>query len=228
MKEEKKEGRGKLDYVYIVQRLVTILAIVAAFFPAFSPSRITKLIDDTISLFTSGVSYSSLTDGASRALRMEWVDETVFVVVFIGSLILMLGICLAIAGGCMSLGNLRLQRLGLKFSFGGSLAEIVGVVFCYISYNMIQNSENVKRVKPVFPNGMILYAVFAIILLVTTLILMAVCLRQTRMRNLKWNQNISSSLCSFHLQHLLSYSATYHFGAGDMHSSITKPVELYQ
>ena len=36
MKEEKKEGRGKLDYVYIVQRLVTILAIVAAFFPAFS------------------------------------------------------------------------------------------------------------------------------------------------------------------------------------------------
>ena len=173
MKEEKKEGRGKLGYVYIVQRLVTILAIVAAFFPAFSPSRITKLIDDTISLFTSGVSYSSLTDGASRALRMEWVDETVFVVVFIGSLILMLGICLAIAGGCMSLGNLRLQRLGLKFSFGGSLAEIVGVVFCYISYNMIQNSENVKRVKPVFPNGMILYAVFAIILLVTTLILMA-------------------------------------------------------
>ena len=162
MKEEKKERRGTLDYVYIVQRLVTILAIVAAFFPAFSPSRITKLIDDTISLFTSGVSYSSLTDGASRALRMEWVDETVFVVVFIGSLVLMIGICLAIAGGCMSLGNLRLQRLGLKFSFGGSLAEIVGVVICYISYNMIQNSENVKRVKPVFPNGMILYEVFAI------------------------------------------------------------------
>ena len=45
MKEEKKERRGTLDYVYIVQRLVTILAIVAAFFPAFSPSRITKLID---------------------------------------------------------------------------------------------------------------------------------------------------------------------------------------
>ena len=43
MKEEKKERRGTLDYVYIVQRLVTILAIVAAFFPAFSPSRITKL-----------------------------------------------------------------------------------------------------------------------------------------------------------------------------------------
>ena len=48
MKEEKKERRGTLDYVYIVQRLVTILAIVAAFFPAFSPSRITKLIDDFI------------------------------------------------------------------------------------------------------------------------------------------------------------------------------------
>ena len=123
----------------------------------------------------------------------------------------------------MSLGNLRLQRLGLKFSFGGSLAEIVGVVICYISYNMIQNSENVKRVKPVFPNGMILYAVFAIILLVTTLILMAGMPKADK--NEKFEME---SKCSFHLQHLLSYSVIYHFGAGDMHSSITKPVELYQ
>ena len=45
MKEEKKERRGTLDYVYIVQRLVTILAIVAAFFPAFSPSRIDRRHD---------------------------------------------------------------------------------------------------------------------------------------------------------------------------------------
>ena len=82
MKEEKKERRGALDYVFVMQRLVIILAIVAAFFPAFSPSRVTKLIDGTISLFTSGVSYSSLTDGASRALRMGWVDESVFVIVF--------------------------------------------------------------------------------------------------------------------------------------------------
>ena len=173
MKEEKKERKGTLDYVYIVQRLITILAIVAAFFPAFSPSRITKLIDATISLFTSGVSYSSLTDGASRALRMGWVDESVFIVLFIGSLLLIVGICLAIAGGCMSLGNLRLQRFGLIFSLAGSVVQAVGVILCYVSYNMIQGSENVRRVKPIFPSGMIIYAVFAVILLVTTLILMA-------------------------------------------------------
>ena len=119
MKEEKKERRGALGYVFVVQRLVIILAIVAAFFPAFSPSRVTKLIDGTISLFTSGVSYSSLTDGASRALRMGWVDESVFVIVFIGSLLLIVGIILAIAGGCMSLGNLKLhvkQSFKLKVS----------------------------------------------------------------------------------------------------------------
>ena len=173
MKEEKKERRGTLDYVYIVQRLITILAIVAAFFPAFSPSRITKLIDATISLFTSGISYSSLTGGASRALRMGWVDDSVFIVLFLGSLLLIIGICLAIAGGCMSLGNLRLQRFGLIFSLAGSVVQMIGVTLCYVSYNMIQSSENVRRVKPIFPNGMILYAVFAIVLLITTLILMA-------------------------------------------------------
>ena len=137
MKEEKKERRGTLDYVYIVQRLVTILAIVAAFFPAFSPSRITKLIDDTISLFTSGVSYSSLTDGASRALRMEWVDETVFVVVFIGSLVLMIGICLAIAGGCMSLGNLRLQRhVRKRLSYSDSQEQVTLIWWHMVSSMM--------------------------------------------------------------------------------------------
>ena len=172
MKEEKKERRGALDYVFVMQRVVIILAIVAAFFPAFSPSRVTKLIDGTISLFTSGVSYSSLTDGASRALRMGWVDESVFVIVFIGSLLLIVGIALATAGGCMSLGNLKLQRFGLLFSLAGSVVQIVGIVLCYVSYNMVQNSENIRRVKPVFPSGMVLYIVFAVLLLITTLVLM--------------------------------------------------------
>lgn len=172
MKEEKKERRGALDYVFVMQRLVIILAIVAAFFPAFSPSRVTKLIDGTISLFTSGVSYSSLTDGASRALRMGWVDESVFVIVFIGSLLLIVGIALAIAGGCMSLGNLKLQRFGLVFSLAGSVVQIAGIVLCYVSYNMVQNSENIRRVKPVFPSGMVLYIVFAVLMLITTLVLM--------------------------------------------------------
>ena len=172
MKEEKKERRGALGYVFVMQRVVIILAIVAAFFPAFSPSRVTKLIDGTISLFTSGVSYSSLTDGASRALRMGWVDESVFVIVFIGSLLLIVGIALATAGGCMSLGNLKLQRFGLLFSLAGSVVQIVGIVLCYVSYNMVQNSENIRRVKPVFPSGMVLYIVFAVLLLITTLVLM--------------------------------------------------------
>ena len=104
---------------------------------------------------------------------MGWVDDSVFIVLFLGSLLLMIGICLAIAGGCMSLGNLRLQRFGLIFSLAGSVVQMIGVALCYVSYNMIQSSENVRRVKPIFPNGMILYAVFAIVLLITTLILMA-------------------------------------------------------
>ena len=103
---------------------------------------------------------------------MGWVDESVFVIVFIGSLLLIVGIALATAGGCMSLGNLKLQRFGLLFSLAGSVVQIVGIVLCYVSYNMVQNSENIRRVKPVFPSGMVLYIVFAVLLLITTLVLM--------------------------------------------------------
>ena len=105
MKEEKTGKKGALSGVYVVQRIATILAIAMAFFPVANPAKICKLVSSKISLFTSAVSYSSLTDDCARAFRMGWVSETVFVVAYIGASLVVLGIIVTGAAACMSLGN---------------------------------------------------------------------------------------------------------------------------
>ncbi len=171
MKEEKTEKRGLLGSLYVVQRVVVLLAVVAMFFPAFNPARVSGLISDNMSLFTSGISYSGLTDGCARAFRMGWVDESTFVILFIGALVTLLGLCANAAGGCMSVGNLKLQRLGIKFSVIGSLVQAAGLVLCYVSYVLVQDSERLKKVEPMFPKGLILYLIFTAVVLIVSIIL---------------------------------------------------------
>ena len=68
--------------LYAVQRVATLLLIVTAFFPAFSPVKVAGMISDNLSLFTASISYSSLTSEFGRAFRMKWVSESAFVVVY--------------------------------------------------------------------------------------------------------------------------------------------------
>ena len=113
MKEEKTEVKGALGNVYIVQRIATLVAVVAMFFPAFNPAKVCELVNENLSLFTSAISYSSLTSDCARAFRVGWIDESVFILLFVASIIMLLGIILAIAGGCMSVGNNKMQKTGL-------------------------------------------------------------------------------------------------------------------
>ncbi len=168
MKEEKTEVKGALGSVYIVQRIATLVAVVAMFFPAFNPAKISALVNENLSLFTSAISYSSLTSDCARAFRVGWIDESVFILLFVASIIMLLGVILAIAGGCMSVGNNKMQKTGLLFSMGGGLLTITGAVLCIVSYTMAQEAPKLERVKPELPSAVIIYiAVGAIILLLS-------------------------------------------------------------
>lgn len=171
MKEEKTEKRGALGGLYVIQRIVVVLAIVAAFFPNFSPTRVSVLISDKISLFTSAVSYSSLTADCKRAFRMGWVSETTFILLFIAALILVLGIVAGGIGGCMSVGNLKMQKTGLKFAIFGSIGQLVGVALCYVGYVMIQDTDRIDKVDPMFPSGIIIFGILAILALLLSIVL---------------------------------------------------------
>ncbi len=143
MIEEKTKKEVIADKVYYVQRIAAILAAALIFFPAASPSRICTMINKNLSLFTSGISYSSLTGEMGRAFTRGWLSQGTIMLLFAASLIMLLGIAAASAGGCMSLGNLKFKKLGNLFSLGGSAVQVLGLVLIYVSYLQIQASSNV-------------------------------------------------------------------------------------
>ena len=84
------EKPGKDSILYVFVRLLTLATVVLLFFPSLSPVNfITQAgqakIKGTASLFTSGISYSSLTSGLDRAFRMGWLNETYFYILFLES-----------------------------------------------------------------------------------------------------------------------------------------------
>lgn len=171
MKEEKIEKKGTLDSAYVVQRVIAIITIIMAFFPIANPAKISELVSGKISLFTSAISYSALTENFKRAFRMGWTDETYFYVLFVGALIAGIGLAALAAGVCMSLGNLKFQRLSLIFSMGGAIAEIVGYIICFVSYILIQDTTRLDKIQPEMPIGVFVFGGIALVFLILSIFL---------------------------------------------------------
>lgn len=171
--KDKENKKGAASGLYICQRIITILLIVGAFFPTFNPTRVAKMISSNVSLFTSAVSYNSLTSEFARAFRMNWVSESSFAVVMIASIILVIGIILLGVGACMSLGNLRMQKTGAQFTLGGSVAETLGLVVTVVSYMLVNSSTDptkANKILPQIPTAFYGYAVLTAIMLITAIV----------------------------------------------------------
>ncbi len=151
---------------YCVSRVVALLSVFMMFLPAINPGRFAGLISKNISLFTAGISYGSLVDGAGRAIRQGWVSESAFMIIFIGSLVMCLGIALSAAGACTSLGNMKLKNLSNIFSIIGAVVQLVGVVILFVAYNMVLNCARPEKVEPMFPIGFFIFAAVAAIQLI--------------------------------------------------------------
>ena len=158
--------------VYVLHRVFIILACAAMFYPGFNPGRITTEISRYASLFTSSISYSTLTENLTRALTNGWVQSSTFVLLMLSSLVILLGIVLAGCGGCMSLGNNLMRKRGLKFPLIGSLVMAAGLAGIYVAYLQIV-AANDKHVPANFPGGFWFFAVLTMLIFATTLVLMA-------------------------------------------------------
>ena len=169
------DKRGVGGILYAVQRVATLLLIVAAFFPAFNPVRICTMISDNLSLFTTAISYSSLTEEFTRAFRMNWVSEGAFVVAYIAALVMLVGLIALTAGGCMSVGNMKMQKTGLLISLGGAVVEAVGLVLAFVAYNQVVSTtmeSKLSSIGPKIPSGLYLYLVLTAAVLLITLIVL--------------------------------------------------------
>lgn len=175
MHEEKqlKSMKGRItDFLYYLYRIVIIIFAISLFIPSFNPARICGMVNGNMSLFTSGVSYSALTQSITRAVNRGWVQESTFVLLFISSLLSCLGIFSAVAAGCMSLGSFKLRRLGHYIVLIGTFVGYLGLGGALIAYNQVSKTSNTDWVQPMFPNGVyIIGAMFTIVLVLTIVLL---------------------------------------------------------
>lgn len=155
--------------IYYIQRVLIILAFMTMFFPTFNPGRISLKINKYCSLFTTGVSYNNVTENLKRAFKMGWVEESTFILLTISSLVVIIGILLCVAGGCMSLGNNKMRSRGAYFPLSGSVTMLVGLGGIYAAYSMVASTSNPNRVEPNFSGGFYYYGAVALLILLTSI-----------------------------------------------------------
>ncbi|MCQ2521560.1 MAG: ABC transporter permease subunit [Lachnospiraceae bacterium] len=157
--------------VFWVQRILCILGFFAMFFPEFSPSRIsTELISENMSLFTSATSYGRLVEYCDRFFRKGYISKLTFILLFAGSLLLMLGVVAASVGTCASLGNRKLKKRAMRISLCGSIGVIAGLGGIILAYTQLLASSKADKIGVTFPMGIIIFGVFAVLNLLVTII----------------------------------------------------------
>ena len=164
------ENSKKVRIPYMCMRILTLVTLALLFFPSVSPVNfITQSgqakIKGTASLFTSGVSYSSLTSGLERAFDKGWLDESYFVMLFISCIVILVGIALAGVGMCMSLGNLKMKNVGNRPLLAGVIALAAGVAGVFVTYNLIESTMNTAKITTEFPSGLPVFIVLATLML---------------------------------------------------------------
>lgn len=162
------------DVLYWVLRTAIIANLVMLFFPAFNPARLSGMINKNLSLFSCGISYDSIVANFGRALRQGWVLESTFKTLSALSAVVILAIALAAAGGCMSLGNRRLKKLGCAFTLCGGAVELVAILGINGLYDDIveqaRAADKVKNVAPQLPNVNTFFLILAIVFMAISVI----------------------------------------------------------
>ncbi len=160
-------GAQSCKILYWVSRALLMAFALLLFLPSASPTHIIlksgqATIKGTASLFTSGISYGTLTDSLGRAFDKGWLNETYFYLLFAASIVTLLGVALAIVGGCMSVGNHRMKSVGNRFLLGGSGGMTIGMAQIYVSYCLITGSADTSKITFAMPIGFWIFAVLAL------------------------------------------------------------------
>ena len=169
MNQKKTKKRQAYDYLYYVIRAAVLLSVVFLFIPSLNPARISGMINKNLSLFTSGISYSTLTNGFGRAFKKGWVSQESFMLDCAGAIVMCVGIALGVAAACMSLGNIRLKKLGNIFSLISGVVMTAGIVMISTAYKQISASEKVDKIEPMLPKSVTIMTVFAVILIISSI-----------------------------------------------------------
>lgn len=171
--KEVKTGKERIaGYLYYILRIAVLFSVVMMFFPGINPAKICDYVNKNMSLFTSGISYGGLVSECGRAFTQGWIQESSFVLLYVSSIVICIGIALGAVTGCMSLGNLKMKKTGNWFALGGSVLQILGLIGIYIAYTQVAETSRPERVQPNFASGnWLLFLIVAAVALVSTVVI---------------------------------------------------------
>ena len=160
--------------MWLTRFVITITGMMV-FFPVLNPGRISTLINENASLFTTAISYETITNQMAYPLRRGMVEPMNFYLLMAGAAIVVLGILLNCGGACMSLGNNRMKRVGLLLPMLGAAAIVGGLVLIHHAYTLLEaaaaaSASAFKRIQPALPMGLQVFGVAAVLVFLTTLL----------------------------------------------------------
>ena len=169
--------------LWVMRTIITITGLMI-FFPALNPGRISLLINENVSLFTTAMSFDTITDTMGYALKRGMLQNENFYLLMAGAAVVLLGIVLSSAGACMSLGNNRMKKRGMLLPLVGAAAMLGGLVLIYQAYTIFsaaaaESAAVMKRIQPMLPSGLYVFGVAAVLVFVSTLLAYLTLPRQT-------------------------------------------------
>ncbi|AUS98760.1 ABC transporter permease [Clostridium thermosuccinogenes] len=111
------------------------------------------LINKNSALVTMSLSRSSIISGFTRALNRGWVERKTLDMLYISSLLLLVGIAVIAAGCCITLGKRRLKRLGTKIIAIASILSLMPLLLLTRVYDQFSRTANPDRIEPMFAKG---------------------------------------------------------------------------
>ena len=149
-----RENAGKLIPFWI-HRLVILLSGLMIFFSPVNPGRVSGMINENASLFTTAVSFDTITNIMGRALKKEWILSGDIRFLMRACAVVTIGILLSAVGGCMSLGNGRMKKRGVLFPLCGSAVIFLGLYLIKSAYDRIyavaEAAGKLDTIKPMLP-----------------------------------------------------------------------------
>ncbi|MGN1146784.1 MAG: ABC transporter permease [Lachnospiraceae bacterium] len=153
MKRDKTSREIIADKIYYLIRVAILFSVLLLFIPGFNPARICGMISKNLSLFTSSISYSSLVAEFGRAFKKEWVDPASLKLLYVSAIAVSTGIAAGGISGCMSLGNIKFQKLGNLIALLGCAVSYAGLIGIYTAYTQVAQTSKPEKIEPMFPNG---------------------------------------------------------------------------
>ena len=162
----------KVDKFYYVYRVLALFAVALLFVPNINPAKICDYVSKNLSLFSSGFFWGNLTENCSRAFTKGYVSTGSFVLLFVSSMLLCLGIIAFAVSACFSLGSLKMKNKTNIAGLFGAVMEILGLGGIVGAYILVSQTKKPDKVLPEFPTGFYIFAITALVCLIIDLIIL--------------------------------------------------------